>query len=160
MKIKLFPDSALKQQMPKFDFDNPTIDPKELEKNLVEFMLESNGIGLAANQVGIKTSVFVMGHRDNPTLAKGFFNPIVLETSKELLDMEEGCLSFPGVFVKIKRPKYILAKWQNSSGEWEQGKLEGYDCKCFLHEFDHLIGITFKDRVSNLKWNLANKRKK
>lgn len=160
MKLKLFPDPILKKQMPIFDFDNPVMDPIELEKNLIDFMFKNKGIGLAANQVGIETRVFVMGHVDNPQLAKGFFNPEIISCSDKIIEMEEGCLSFPRLFVKIKRPKFIIAKWQTSKGEWEQGQIEDYDCKCFLHEFDHLIGITFKDRVSNLKWNLANKRKK
>jgi hypothetical protein len=63
-----------------------------------------------------------------------------------------------GVYVNIKRPKKILARWQNIKGEWQQSEFDGYNCKCFLHELDHLEGIVFQDRVSALKWALAVKK--
>ena len=160
MNLKLFPDTILRERIEEFDFDNADIDPKELEKNLIDFMFKHGGIGLAANQVGLKYRVFVMGHPDHPELARAFFNPIVVKNTETFNDMEEGCLSFPNIYVKIKRPTKILAKWQNSHGQWEEGEFTGYDCKCFLHEYDHLEGIVFKDRVSNLKWALAIKKGK
>ena len=158
MNIIKFPNPILREQMPTFDFDNPLMDPKVLEKEMLEFMYARDGIGLAANQVGIKARVFVMGHKDNPESGMAFFNPIVVANTEKIEDMEEGCLSFPGVYVKIKRPSAITARWQNSSGEWEEGEFDGYNCKCFLHEFDHLEGITYQDRVSTLKWALAAKK--
>jgi peptide deformylase len=158
MNIIKFPNPILREQMPTFDFDNPLMDPKVLEKEMLEFMYARDGIGLAANQVGIKARVFVMGHKDNPESGMAFFNPIVVANTEKIEDMEEGCLSFPGVYVKIKRPSAIKARWQNSSGEWEEGEFDGYNCKCFLHEFDHLEGITYQDRVSTLKWALAAKK--
>ena len=65
MKTVKFPDSILRERMPDFDFDNPSYDPVQLEKDMIEHMLASDGIGLAANQVGIRARVFTMGHRDN-----------------------------------------------------------------------------------------------
>lgn len=163
MNIIKFPNNILRQRMPEFDFDNPIMDPVELEKNMIETMLILDGIGLAANQVGIETRVFVMGHRDNPEAAQAFFNPVVTANTEDIADMEEGCLSFPGIYVKVKRPTKIKARWQNSRGEFEEGEFDGYNCKCFLHEYDHLEGIVFQDRVSTLKWAMAvkktNKRK-
>jgi peptide deformylase len=160
LKIVNFPNEILRERIPEFDFDNPSHDPVQLEKDMVETMLSMDGIGLAANQVGIKARVFAMGHRDNPESAQAFFNPIVVATVDELEDLEEGCLSFPGVYVNIKRPKKILARWQNSKGEWQESEFDGYNCKCFLHELDHLEGIVFQDRVSTLKWALAVKKTK
>lgn len=159
MKIRKFPDPILRQSMPKFDFNDPAVNAEQLERDLIDIMFRERGIGLAANQVGITARVFVMGHPDNPQLAKAFFNPEIIASVDELNDLEEGCLSFPGVYVKVKRPNKIKAQWYNSKGELEQGIFEGYDCKCFLHEYDHLEGIVFQDRVSQLKWNLANKKK-
>jgi len=163
MNIVKFPNPILRQRMPEFDFDNPVMDPVELERNMIEAMLVLDGIGLAANQVGIETRVFVMGHRDNPEAAQAFFNPVVTANTEDIADMEEGCLSFPGIYVKVKRPTKIKARWQNSRGEFEEGEFDGYNCKCFLHEYDHLEGIVFQDRVSTLKWAMAvkktNKRK-
>jgi peptide deformylase len=160
MKITKFPDSILREKIPEFDFNNTTINPKELEKQMLEFMYAHDGIGLAANQVGIRARMFVMGHKDNPESGMAFFNPIIVANTETIEDLEEGCLSFPGIYVKIKRPSAIKARWQNSSGEWEEGEFDGYNCKCFLHEFDHLEGITYQDRVSPLKWALATKKLK
>jgi len=160
MNIVKFPNSILRQRMPEFDFDNPVMDPVELEKDMIQVMLESDGIGLAANQVGIHARVFVMGYRGNPEAAQAFFNPVVTANTEDIADMEEGCLSFPGIYVNIKRPTKIKARWQNSRGEFEEGEFDGYNCKCFLHEYDHLEGIVFQDRVSTLKWAMAVKKTK
>lgn len=160
LKLKLYPDPILTVKMPDFDFRNPIMDPIELEKNMINTMFEHDGIGLSANQVAINARVFTIGHKTSAKDALALFNPIILDVHEDILDLEEGCLSFPKVYVKVKRPAAVYAKWQNSLGEWQQGEFNGYDCKCFLHEFDHLEGITFKDRVSNLKWNMAIKRGK
>ena len=158
LKIVKFPDPILRERMPEFDFSNPSLDPKQLEKDMIEAMLANDGIGLSANQVGIKARVFVMGHRNNPEVAQAFFNPVVVANTEVIVDMEEGCLSFPGVYVNIKRPTAVRARWQNSQGEFEESEFDGYNCKCFLNELDHLEGIVFQDRVSTLKWALAVKK--
>lgn len=158
MNIIKYPNNILNTQLLLFDFDNPIMDPVALETQMISTMFENGGIGLAANQVGINARVFVMGHKELASNAQAFFNPEVIKVVDDMESLPEGCLSFPGIFVKIKRPKKILARWQNSTGTWEEGTFEGYDCKCFLHELDHLEGITFRDRVSPLKWQLANKK--
>lgn len=158
MNLVKYPDPILFERMPEFDFSNPSHDPIQLEQDLIKLMFQEDGIGLAANQVGIRARVFVMGHRDYPDAAQAFFNPIVVNHVDEIEDLEEGCLSFPGIFVKIKRPKKIQVRWQDSKGQWQEDVFDGYNCKCFLHELDHLEGITFKDRVSSVKWALANKK--
>ena len=160
LKLITFPNTILAERMPEFDFENPVMDPKELEKEMIEFMFANKAIGLAANQVGIHTRVFTMGHSDSPETAQAFFNPIVEKHTDDIYDMEEGCLSFPGVYVKIKRPKSIQVTYQNSSGETKTEILEDYNAKCFLHELDHLEGITYKDRTSALKWAMAVKKSK
>ena len=160
MNIVKFPDPILRERMPEFDFKNPVVDPEQLEKDMLETMLSYDGIGLAANQVGNRTRVFTMGHRDNPEGGIAFFNPEVIANTDDTQDLEEGCLSFPGIYVNIKRPKAIKARWQNSKGEVMEGVFGGYECKCFLHELDHLEGIVFQDRVSTIKWALALKKAK
>jgi peptide deformylase len=154
LTIITYPDTILREEMPEFDFENPIQDPKELEKSMIEVMLANRGIGLSANQVGIRTRMFVMGHSDN---AMGIFNPVVVEAENIVQD-EEGCLSFPGIYTKVKRPTKIKAMWQDSNGERQQAEITGMTCKCFLHELDHLDGIVFQDRVSTLKWALATKK--
>jgi peptide deformylase len=160
MNIIKFPHPLLRERLQEFDFSNPVIDPKKLEHDMLNLMYANNGIGLAANQIGINARVFVMGHKDTPANGMAFFNPIVVANTDTINDLEEGCLSFPGIFVKIKRPSAIKARWQNSSGEWSEQEFKGYDCKCFLHEYDHLEGITFQDRVSTLKWAISVKKSK
>lgn len=160
MQILKFPHDSLRTVVKEFDFENPITDPVQLEKDLIETMLDNDGIGLAATQVGLDMRVFVMGYKASPELAQAFFNPVIVKWTDETDDLEEGCLSFPGIYVNIKRPKKILARWQNSKGEWQESEFDGYNCKCFLHELDHLEGIVFKDRVSSLKWEMAVKKSK
>jgi peptide deformylase len=160
LKIIKFPDTILRERMPEFDFSNPIMDPKELEKQMIETMFANNGIGLSACQVGIKTRVFVMGSAEFPDHAVGVFNPVILETDSGSTEDTEGCLSFPGIFANIKRPKAITAQWQNSSGETISSEVDGYTARCFLHEFDHLEGIVYQDRLSPLKWAMSVKKSK
>jgi len=156
MKLLFHPDEFLSKQVKAVDLENPGFDPVELKKEMTELMLASNGIGLSANQVGLDAQVFVMGDSvENSTIC---INPTVLQYTEETVDDIEGCLSFPNVFVKIKRPKEILAEWYNEKLEKQTVKIEGYSAKCYLHELDHLLGITFKDRASKLKWDMAQKK--
>jgi peptide deformylase len=121
-------------------------------------MIDNNGIGLAANQIGLDAKVFVMGDSvENSTIC---INPTVLQYTEETQNDIEGCLSFPNVYVKIKRPTEILAEWYNENLEKQTVKIDGYSAKCYLHELDHLLGITMKDRTSTLKWNMASKKAK
>jgi peptide deformylase len=160
MKITTFPDPILRERMPEFDFKNPVMDPKELEREMIATMFANDGMGLAANQVGVRARMFVMGDKRNFLMAKAYFNPIIVANTTDMHDLEEGCLSFPGVYVNIKRPTGIQVEYQNADGETERAEFKGYDCKCFLHEYDHLEGITYQDRVSTLKWALAVKKSK
>lgn len=158
MNIVKHPDPILDERMPEFDFDNPTVDPVQLEKDMIEIMMNSGGIGLAANQVGIKARMFVMGHPKFKEHAQAFFNPVIVGVTDDVTEDEEGCLSFPNVYVKIKRPRGVLVRFQNSKGETQEAEFFGLESRCFLHEFDHLEGITYKDRLSTLKWALAIKK--
>lgn len=160
MKINLFPEPVLREQMPNFDFENPITDPVQLEKDMIETMLAGGGIGLSANQVGVRTRMFVMGHPQFREHAQAFFNPIIVGVTEDLIEDYEGCLSFPQVYAKIKRPRGVLVRFQNSKGESQEAEFFNTECRCFLHEFDHLEGIVFKDRVSTLKWALAVKKSK
>ena len=156
MNLIKYPNEILAREVKDVDLENLDFDPVELKKEMVEFMIANNGIGLSANQIGLDAKVFVMGDSvENSTMC---INPTVLQYTEETVDDIEGCLSFPNVFVKIKRPKEILAEWYNENLEKQTVKIEGYSAKCYLHELDHLLGITFKDRASKLKWNMATKK--
>lgn len=157
MKLVKYPDPILERELKDVDIENPGFDPKELKEQLVKCMLENNGIGLSACQVGLDLKVFVMGDSlENSTMC---INPTVLQYTSDTQDDLEGCLSFPNVFVKVKRPKEILAQFYNEELQQQTVKIVDYSAKCYLHELDHLLGITMKDRVSKLKWDMALKKK-
>lgn len=156
MNLVYYPNKFLDQQVKEVDLANPGFDPKELKREMVDFMLASNGIGLSANQIGLNSQVFVMGDSSyNSTIC---INPTILQYTEETVTDVEGCLSFPGIYMKVKRPKEILAKWYDENLEEHVVKIEGYSVKVYLHEWDHLQGVTFKDRVSRLKWDMASKK--
>ena len=156
MKLIHYPNDFLEKKLKDVDIENPGFDPKELKKEMVDFMLANKGIGLSANQIGKDAQVFVIGENtDNAIMC---INPVVMQHTEETVIDVEGCLSFPNIFVKVKRPKEIFAKWFDENLKEISTKITGYSVKCFLHEWDHLQGITFKNRVSKLKWDMAKKK--
>lgn len=136
-------------------------DADKLQHDMINFMLANRGIGLAANQIGINKRVFTMGSDTHIDFVspRAFFNPIIVESSREQVLDTEGCLSFPGIWLKIKRPSWLVAEFYSSAGQKQSMKFEGYQAKCFQHELDHLNGVCFVDKVSRLKLQLALKNK-
>ncbi len=159
MEFKLGPHESLVQVSTPWEFGIDG-DAKELEKSMIDFMIENKGIGLAANQIGISKRVFVMGSNNIEGFPTPFalFNPVIKEASSELVLDEEGCLSYPGLYLKVKRPTWVLAEYQDSRGNTHEIKVDGYISKCFQHELDHLNGVCFVDRVSQMKLQLAMKK--
>ncbi len=162
LKLVKHPDEILNKQLPNFDFSNPIMNPYELEEQMVRLMLESNGIGLAANQVGIEARVFVMQTSNIEEVYTPFalFNPRILEVSQEENLDEEGCLSFPDLWIKVKRPTYVLAEFFDRDNNKRIIEFKGIDARCFLHELDHLDGVCFIEKVSKLKLDLAIKKQR
>ena len=105
MKLIKAPDEFLEKQVKEFDFN--TMDPGEISKNMIDLMHKYKGIGLAANQVGVDAQIFVMGEKDPMTV----INPIVTEVNTEKVEMEEGCLSFPGLYLKVSRPSVVSVQY-------------------------------------------------
>jgi peptide deformylase len=158
MNFDLNNRSALTTESSPWDFDVDT-GAEQLEQNMIEMMNQHHGIGLAANQIGIAKRVFVIGsdHPDFPD-PFGVFNPRIISISDETTLGEEGCLSFPAVWLKVKRPETIEVEYQDSQGIKHYKSFSGYIARCFLHEYDHLNGVCFIDRVSPLKLQLAMKK--
>ena len=146
---------VLREPTDEFDFENPPEDPKEVEKNLAEAMERFGGLGLSANQLGLNYRVFVMRTADSGI--KAFFNPEVTKLSQETEMMKEGCLSFPDIYLMIKRPKAIEFEYTDSEGERKTLQLEGIGSRCVQHELDHLNGIIFLQRASRFKIERALK---
>jgi peptide deformylase len=159
MDFKLGAHDSLTQVSTDWDFANDS-DAQQLEQDMIDFMIANKGIGLAANQIGLAKRVFVMGSNNIENFPAPFavFNPRIIEASAELVLDKEGCLSYPDLFLTVKRPSWIVAQYQDSEGNLKEIKADGYLAKCFQHEFDHLDGICFVDRVSQMKLQLAMKK--
>ena len=136
-----------------FDFESRE-DAKEIETKLSESMDKFGGIGLSANQVGLDARVFVMRTQDGN---KAFFNPEITKVSQETDLLKEGCLSFPDIYLMIKRPRVCEMKYQDSEGNEHSTMLDGVGARCAQHEIDHLNGIVFLQRASKLKLERALK---
>lgn len=144
-------DPVLRQVSTPFDFQNPPMDPEELSRGLLEAMGRHKGLGISAVQVGIPLRAFAV--RTDPEMV--VFNPILVDTSTETVKLEEGCLSVPGVFMKVERPHLIRARFQIKTGETFTVKYSGMTARIFQHELDHLDGKLFFDGVSRLKMSMA-----
>jgi peptide deformylase len=152
LDIKKYPESILRKKCQEIKEITPEI--KELILNMAETMLKNQGIGLAAPQVGVLKKLIVVGTEKGPL---AFINPKVIKKSKETEIGEEGCLSFPGIWLKIKRAKGVEIESLNEMGEKICFKTEGLPARIFQHEIDHLDGILFIDRLNlwqNLKFKL------
>lgn len=158
MILQLVPetDPILKEEAPRFDFSNPPTDPVQLAKDLAETMIQNKGLGLAANQCGLSYRVFVM----NGEQIRCFFNPRIVDVSDEEVVMSEGCLSFPGPFVKIKRPATCRVRYTQPNGETVTEEYGGLSARVIQHEISHLNGRTLKDDSTRFHWEAAIKKRR
>jgi peptide deformylase len=144
--FKLVPetDPILSEVMPEFDFSNPPVNPSLFASTLVESCKYYRGYGLSANQCGFRYRVFVMGTNDDYV---AFFNPEIINLSKEETHMIEGCLSFPLLGLRITRPSEIGVRYQDYTGEWKGATFSGISARCFQHELDHMNGIVYTSKT-------------
>jgi peptide deformylase len=149
-------DPILKTPADAFDFSNPPFDPEEFSRRLIDTMIAKNGIGLSSCQVGIPLSAFAVW--SSPPVV--IFNPKIVDFSEEKTVMEEGCLSFPGLVLSIKRPSFIRLRFTNVKGETLTRKFSGLSSRIIQHENQHVCGITFLSHVSKLKLDMAAKKAK
>ena len=153
-ELKLLPAKELSQGFAsKFNFQDE--DASMLTNIMFDRMSEMGGAALSAPQVGLDMSMFVMGV-DHARLE--VFNPTIISYSEKEALMNEGSLTFPGILVIVKRPIAVTVEYFNKNGELQQNEFQGLTARIFQHAFDHLQGITIKDKVSKLKWDLATKR--
>lgn len=132
-------------------------DVNDLTKNMMKTMMENNGIGLAAPQIGLSKRIFVMG---NSSKLYACVNPQIISGVGEIKDIE-GCLSFPHLWLRIKRFETINVTYQNVLGEEVITEFSGLIARVFQHELEHLDGICFDTKVGKLSLEMAkNKRKK
>lgn len=150
-------DPILKSTTPEFDFENPTLNPVEFASQLVETCKVKGGFGLAAPQVGVAERVFVMGSGEDFV---AFFNPRILNSSKETSMVAEGCLSFPMLALKVERPSQVEVEYQDFNGVTRTGIFSGLSAHCFQHELDHLNGVCYTDRAKPMALKMGLKKRK
>lgn len=120
-------------------------------------MIHHNGLGLAAPQIGLSYRAFVLRAEN----VIGVFNPRIVSTSDETVVLEEGCLSYPGLVLKIRRPQKIRARYTLPNGETVTRIFDGMTARAFQHEFDHLNGEIYTHLASPVHLETAkNKAKK
>ena len=162
MKLVDQHDPILRQKCEPFNFNEPVVDTYELSDELHKIRIEGGGIGLAAPQVGINTQVLVIGMGNFQTEGtedynQVIFNPVITSTEGNETYMMEGCLSYPGLFVKVKRPETIELYWETEEGTGCDEKFEGITSRILQHEVDHLNGITFIKRAQRHHLEKARK---
>ena len=147
------------------DIDKEYPDLRQLIADLFETMYNSEGMGLAAPQIGKSVRIFVIDGTpiadDEPSLAgfrKVFINPHIIEKSGEIKPMSEGCLSIPHIREEVNRESYIRIQYYDENWEFHDETYNGYKARIIQHEYDHLDGILFTDKVNPLKRRLLRNK--
>ena len=158
MILQLTPNThpILHERVKKCSYD---LDRAEISKILYENMVHHNGVGLSANQIGINERVFIMIKDLENEEVITCFNPRIVKQSSKTVVMEEGCLSYPGIWLKIKRPYAIKVEFENEKGEKQEREFIDLPSRVFQHEYDHMEGIDFTQKVSRLRLDMAKKKK-
>lgn len=135
-----------------FDFASPPFEPIEFAKELVAYMYKKEGLGLAANQVGVPYRIFAMrGEPENFVM----FNPRIVAFSDEEDYIIEGCLTYPNLYVKIKRPIHVRVRFTLPNGETRTQQFTGATARTIQHEIDHLNGEVFYNKASRYHRDMA-----
>lgn len=147
--------ALLKEIMPQYTGDLPNSTINEIVEMMKLTMSKFAGLGLSANQCGIKLRAFLIGTDQFQLFC---INPKILNQSEEQAKDEEGCLSFPGLYCKIERPKWVDVEFTTQTGEVKQMRLEGLTARCFMHELDHLNGVRFVEHIGPVALQMARKK--
>ena len=123
------------------------LDRHHLSRVLIDNMIHHQGIGISANQIGIWERAFAMVRDLENNEVMVCFNPRIIKSYSEEVEMEEGCLSYPELFLNIKRPDKIIVKYEDEDKKTHKIKLQGLASRVFQHEYDHMEGIDFTQRV-------------
>jgi len=165
MELVLAPDGRLETKLERFDFE--LMHPAPVAIDMINLMQKHSGLGLSANQVGFPMQIFVMKallnkkHGD-PVVV---MNPVIKGLSEEIEAGVEGCLSHPELILKVRRPVSVMVEFDTLTSDMKdvihmEAKYDDIDARIFLHEYDHLYGIQFIDRVSKLKLDMAEKKRR
>ncbi len=159
LKIVHYPDPVLLAVGKPFGEEEFNEDLKKLVEDMFETMYDSQGVGLAAPQVGVSKRLFVMDVplEDDKSNRIALVNPeIILQEGEQVGD--EGCLSFPGIYTTVKREVRTIVRYKDVFGKEQELDCTDLSARCVLHETDHCDGIVFLDRMSVLKRELAKRK--
>ncbi len=149
MDIVIAPNKILKKKMPEVEENEfSSQELRKIIKEMKETMEKNNGAGLAANQVGIEKSFFIASWEDK---FYAIFNPKITKHSKEIIEIEEGCLSLPGITAIVPRYSSISVKAQKITGKKIKLNLFGMLAIIFQHEIDHLNGVLMTDKAKKIE---------
>lgn len=148
---------TLTQPLENFNFEAPQVEVNQFCKDLITTMYHYKGLGLAANQVGYKFKAFAIRGAEQDLV---IFNPKIVMYSNELVELAEGCLSFPNLVMKIERPQHIRVRYANHLGEINTNTYTGLTARTVQHEMTHLESKVFFQGTSRIKLNKAIKEAK
>jgi len=161
--VTVYGDPLLRKKAKEINKDYPNL--QEVIENMWETMYYSDGVGLAAPQVGMSIRMFVVdassGADEEPELAdfkKVFINPEIIETDGEEWVMNEGCLSLPEIREDVTRPDEVTIRWFDENFEEHEETFKGFAGRVIQHEYDHLEGILFVDHLSPLRKRLLKSK--
>ncbi len=144
--LTVYPTPVLRQVAEPVDaFDEEL---KGIVKGMLALMHQSEGVGLAGPQVGLKRRIFVMNATGKPEDEITMINPRILEKQGEATVFEEGCLSFPGIYAEVERPDSCTVEYWTVAGERREEGFTGFPSRVIQHEYDHLEGVLLVDRMS------------
>ena len=158
LKIIKEPDPILRKKSQPVDRVDENI--QRLMNDMLETMYNAPGVGLAAPQIGITKRIIVVdcARTDEPPAPYKMINPELIDTSKEEIINEEGCLSLPGHYADVSRPSTARVRYLDENGKQQIMDTEGLLAVCIQHEIDHINGILFVDHLSSLKRNMILKK--
>lgn len=157
LPIRKYGDPVLAQQAaPVTEFDDKL---RKLVDDMFETMYAAPGVGLAAPQVGVSKRLLVMdcSSGKDPAQKLALINPEIVVT-EGTQNGDEGCLSFPGIFFQVERPKRVVARAQNVKGQWFEIDSMDLTARCIVHENDHLNGVVFISHLGPLKRDLIKRK--
>ena len=163
LPITAYGHPVLRKETEEIDENYPNLN--ELIDNMFETMYKTEGVGLAAPQINLPIRLFVMDARpmsddveEFKNFKKVFINPYILEESGDVWSFNEGCLSVPGVREDVKRPDWIKIEYYDENWELHEEEYSGIPARIMQHEYDHLDGILFPDRLPPLRRRLLKSK--
>lgn len=164
LPMYIFGQPVLRKQTEEIDPENyPNL--QELIQNMIETLKRSEGVGLAAPQIGLAIRMCIIDldcisedHSEYKGYVHAFINPEIVEVSEETCSIEEGCLSIPGIHESVKRPEKIHATWLDENLQEHDEWVDGFLARVMQHEFDHLDGKMFIDHLSPFRKQLLKSK--